>query len=94
MIKNFRTLSGKRLVLRQQIQARRKELDPSGQLLVGKTLQYLGTKQAFTQAFVAGYLVDQFRSMMPGGLMQLRFFLPWMLRHLPAIPAEENTEKE
>ncbi|GAB6058112.1 hypothetical protein [Desulfonatronum parangueonense] len=82
MIKKFRTLSQKRRMLREQIQARHGELHLSRQLLVEKTHQYLGTKHAVTQAFVVGYLVDQLRSLMPGKLTQLRFYLPWVMRYM------------
>ncbi|SDB52111.1 hypothetical protein SAMN05660653_02595 [Desulfonatronum thiosulfatophilum] len=82
MIKKIRTLSKKRRMLREQIRARHGELNQSRQLLVEKTYQYLGTRRAVTQAFVAGYLVDQLRSLMPDKLMQLRVYLPWMMRYM------------
>lgn len=82
MIMQISSLSTQRTVVRRRIASRQQELQDHRRQLVCGARQYLGTPRSVVHAFLAGFLLDQSRAMVPEGPSPLKLLMPFLIRFL------------
>jgi hypothetical protein len=73
-------LSSQRRAVQDRIRERRELFRCRRSHLVQRINAWMGTPQSLVQAFLAGFLMDQARSLVPVAPMPLRFLPFWWLR--------------
>ena len=82
MIQRIRELSSRRRRVARRIQARKAAICARHEHLREKANEYLGTPQSLVHGFLAGFLMDQSRALVPNGPTPLSIALPWLIRFL------------
>ncbi|GEM_PF-2861436 len=75
-------LTRKRRRIRQRIDDRSRQMAVHREAIRARSRAWMGTPQSVVQAFLAGFLLDQARPMVPDGPSPLKFLIPWIMREL------------
>lgn len=75
-------LSRQRREIVDRIAGRRHSIGQRRNRLKRQVDAYLGTPRSVVHSFLAGFLMDQARPMVPDGPSPLKLILPWLVREL------------
>lgn len=87
MIGRLFGLKRERAVIGQRIQARKQRMQALGTDCRQHGREWMQTSRSLVQAFLAGFLVDQARPLLPSGTSPLRLVLITLFRRLERLTA-------
>lgn len=79
----MRTLRAERGQVMARLEHRHELMRQRSERLREHTQAYLGTPRSLVHGFLAGFLLDQTRPMVPQGPSPLKVLLPWLPRLFP-----------
>lgn len=79
----MRSVRAERARVLAQLDIHHAELRQHGRRLHGQVDTYLGTPKSLVHGFLAGFLLDQTRPLVPQGPSPLKLLLPLLLRLFP-----------